>query len=53
MPVGERAGVLLIACVKAANYKLFGAAILSLSAQSLAQQGPFLSWPSVRAQGEV
>lgn len=30
MPVAERAGVLLIACVSAANYKLFGAEILSV-----------------------
>lgn len=34
MPVAERAGVLLTACVNAANYKLFGTEILSLSAQS-------------------
>ncbi|KAF2984229.1 hypothetical protein EK904_013364, partial [Melospiza melodia maxima] len=30
MPVAERAGALLTACVRAANYKLFGAEILSV-----------------------
>lgn len=30
MPVVESAGVLLIACVNAANYKLFGTEILSV-----------------------